>query len=99
MRKDPAIIVTLLTKGANPFDVMKDVQNALQISRRITRAIDYNNITKVGKETPKDRLCIEIFEQAVRRDPLLRDASLSLTLAGEDMHINLLYFENRGEMM
>lgn len=95
MRKDPAITVALLTKGANPLDVTADGRNALQISRRLTRAIDYNSITEAGKETPKDRLCIEILEQAERTDPLLGDASLSLALAGEDLRMKLLYFENR----
>lgn len=95
MRKDPTITVALLTKGANPLDVTADGRNALQISRSLTRAIDYNSITEAGKETPKDRLCIEIFEQAERRDPLLGDASLSLALAGEDLRMKLLYLENR----
>lgn len=95
MRKEPAITVALLTKGANPLDVTADGRNALQISRRLTKAVDYNSITEAGKETPKDRLCIEILEQAERKEPLLGDASLSLALAGENLRMKLLYFENR----
>eukprot|EP01018_Ginkgo_biloba_P004028 Gb_08411 [translate_table: standard] len=95
MRKEPAIIVALLTKGAHPSDETLDGRNALQISRRLTRAIDYNSFTETGKESPKDRLCIEILEQAERRDPLLGDASLSLALAGDDLRMKLLYLENR----
>ena len=58
--------VALLTKGANPLDVTADGQNALQISRRLTRAIDYNRNNR-SKETPKDMLCIEIFKHEAAR--------------------------------
>ncbi|GLJ48043.1 hypothetical protein SUGI_1014440 [Cryptomeria japonica] len=95
MRKEPAILVSLLTKGADPSEVTKDGRNALQILRRLTRAIDYNSSTATGKKTPNDRLCIEILEQAERREPLLGDASHSLALAGDDLRMRLLYLENR----
>uniref|UniRef100_A0A0C9RZ07 TSA: Wollemia nobilis Ref_Wollemi_Transcript_1541_2401 transcribed RNA sequence n=1 Tax=Wollemia nobilis TaxID=56998 RepID=A0A0C9RZ07_9CONI len=95
MRKEPTIIVALLTKGADPLDMTADGRNALQISRRLTRAIDYNSSTATGRESPKDRLCIEILEQAERKDPLLGDASHSLALAGDDLRMKLLYLENR----
>ncbi|KAL0337270.1 UNVERIFIED_CONTAM: BTB/POZ domain and ankyrin repeat-containing protein NPR1 [Sesamum calycinum] len=82
MRKDPKIIVSLLTKGARPSDLTSDGRKALQISKRLTRAIDYYRNTEEGKGTPKDRLCIEILEQAERRDPLLGEAAMSLAMAG-----------------
>ncbi|KAH9298732.1 hypothetical protein KI387_030414 [Taxus chinensis] len=50
---------------------------------------------KQAREAPKDKLCIEILEQAERRDPLLGDASYSLAIAGENLHMSLLYLENR----
>lgn len=98
MRKDPKIIVSLLTKGARPSDLTSDGRKALQISKRLTRAIDYYKSAEEGKATPKDRLCIEILEQAERRDPLLGEASMSLAMAGDDLRTKLLYLENRGKV-
>ncbi|KAJ8766937.1 hypothetical protein K2173_011755 [Erythroxylum novogranatense] len=94
-RKDPKIIVSLLTKGARPSDLTSDGRKALQISKRLTRATDYFKSTEEGKASRKDRLCIEILEQAERRDPLLGEASLSLAVAGDDVRMKLLYLENR----
>ncbi|KAK9274559.1 hypothetical protein L1049_021808 [Liquidambar formosana] len=95
MRKDPKIIVSLLTKGARPSDLTSDGRKALQISKRLTRAVDYHKSTEEGQASPKDRLCIEILEQAERRDPLLGEASVSLAIAGDDLRVRLLYLENR----
>ncbi|KAL2547918.1 Regulatory protein NPR1 [Forsythia ovata] len=95
MRKEPKIIVSLLTKGARPSDLTSDGRKALQISKRLTRAVDYYKSTEEGTATPKDRLCIEILEQAERRDPLLGEASVSLAIAGDDLRSKLLYLENR----
>lgn len=97
MRKEPKIIVSLLTKGARPSDLTSDGRKALQISKRLTRAFDYYRSTEEGKTTPKDQLCIEILEQAERRDPLLGEASMSLAMAGDDLRNKLLYLENRGK--
>lgn len=94
-RKDPKIIVSLLTKGARPSDLTSDGRKALQIAKRLTRAIDYKKPAEEGKATPKDRLCIEILEQAERRDPVLGEASESLAMAGDDLRMKLLYLENR----
>jgi regulatory protein NPR1 len=58
--------------------------------------MDYHKSTEEGKASPKERLCIEILEQAERRDPLLGEASLSLAMAGDDLRMKLLYLENRG---
>ncbi|OAY27113.1 BTB/POZ domain and ankyrin repeat-containing protein NPR1 isoform X1 [Manihot esculenta] len=95
MRKEPKIIVSLLTKGARPADLTSDGRKALQISKRLTRASDYHRYTEEGKASPKERLCIEILEQAERRDPLVGEASLSLAMAGDDLRMKLLYLENR----
>ncbi|KAM7258097.1 hypothetical protein ACFE04_013838 [Oxalis oulophora] len=95
MRKDPKIIVSLLTKGASPSDLTMDGRKALQISKRLTRALDYGKQMEEGKASPKDRLCIEVLEQAERRDPLLGEASVSLAMAGDDLRMKLLYLENR----
>ncbi|VFQ81354.1 unnamed protein product [Cuscuta campestris] len=94
-RKDPKIIVSLLTKGARSSDLTLDGRKALQIAKRLTRAMDYKKPAEEGKATPKDRLCIEILEQAERRDPILGEASESLAMAGDDLRMKLLYLENR----
>ncbi|CAH9143380.1 unnamed protein product [Cuscuta epithymum] len=96
IRKDPKIVVSLLTKGARPSDLTSDGRKALQIAKRLTRAMDYKKPVEQGKTTPKNRLCIEILEQAERRDPLLGEASESLAMAGDDLRMKLLYLENRG---
>ncbi|XP_065849991.1 BTB/POZ domain and ankyrin repeat-containing protein NPR1-like isoform X3 [Euphorbia lathyris] len=95
MRKEPKIIVSLLTKGAQPSDLTLDGRKAVQISKRLTRAADYYRSTEEGKASPKERLCIDILEQAERREPLLGEASLSLAMAGDDLRMKLLYLENR----
>ncbi|KAF7806739.1 BTB/POZ domain and ankyrin repeat-containing protein NPR1-like [Senna tora] len=95
MRKEPKIIVSLLTKGAQPSDLTLDGRKALQILKRLTKAVDYYNSTEEGKASSKDRLCIEILEQAERREPILGEASLSLAMAGDDLRMKLLYLENR----
>ncbi|XP_076890613.1 BTB/POZ domain and ankyrin repeat-containing protein NPR1-like [Bidens hawaiensis] len=95
MRKEPSIIVSLLTKGARPADLTPDGRKALQISKRLTRAVDYYKSNEDGKESTKGRLCIEILEQAERRNPLLGEASASLAMAGDDLRGKLLYLENR----
>lgn len=95
MRKEPKIIVSLLTKGAQPTEVTFDGRKALQIAKRLTKAVDFYKSTEQGKAAPKDRLCIEILEQAERREPLLGEGSVSLAKAGEDLRMKLLYLENR----
>lgn len=99
MRREPKIIVSLLTKGARPSDLTGDGRKALQITKRLTRAVDYFKSTEEGKASPRDRLCIEILEQAERRAPLLGEASVSLAMAGDDLRMKLLYLENRGNRL
>ncbi|GMH04091.1 hypothetical protein Nepgr_005930 [Nepenthes gracilis] len=95
MRKEPKIIVSLLTKGARPTDVTSDGRKSLQISKRLTKAADWHKCPEPGKDSPKDRLCIEILEQAERRNLLLGEASVSLATAGDKLRMKLLYLENR----
>ncbi|XP_052182521.1 BTB/POZ domain and ankyrin repeat-containing protein NPR1 isoform X1 [Diospyros lotus] len=95
MRREPKIIVFLLTKGARPADRTPDGRKAIQISKRLTRAVNYHKSTEEGKASPRDLLCIEILEQAERRNPLPSEASLSLAMAGDDLRMKLLYLENR----
>ncbi|XP_030448565.2 BTB/POZ domain and ankyrin repeat-containing protein NPR1 isoform X1 [Syzygium oleosum] len=95
LRKEPKIIVSLLVKGARASDLTLDGRKALKISKRLTRAADYYKSTEEGKASSRERLCVEILEQAERRDPLLGEAALSLAIAGDDLRKKLLYLENR----
>ncbi|XP_058068885.1 BTB/POZ domain and ankyrin repeat-containing protein NPR1-like [Magnolia sinica] len=95
MRREPKIIVSLLTKGAQPSDLTSDGRNALRICKRLTKYVDYHRPTQEGMATPKDRLCIEVLEQAERRDPLIGEASATLALEGDDLRSKLLYLESR----
>ncbi|RWV92533.1 hypothetical protein BHE74_00053321 [Ensete ventricosum] len=95
MRKEPKIIVSLLTKGARPSDLTLDGRKALQIAKRLTKSVEYLRSIEEGEASPKSRLCIEILEQAERRDPQVGEASVSLAMAGDDLRGRLLYLENR----
>ncbi|XP_010049459.2 BTB/POZ domain and ankyrin repeat-containing protein NPR1 isoform X1 [Eucalyptus grandis] len=95
MRKEPNVIVSLLMKGAQPFDLSPDGRKALQLCKRCTKAADYMESTEEGKPSPNDKLCVEILEQAEQREPLLGEASFSLAVAGDDRRMELLYLENR----
>ncbi|CAN0830648.1 BTB/POZ domain and ankyrin repeat-containing protein NPR1 [Linum grandiflorum] len=98
MRKEPKIIVSLLTKGARPCALTSDGRKALQIAKRLTRAADYRKNSTTDEASSQERLCIEILEHAERRSPLLGKASVSLALAGDDVRSKLLYLENRGNV-
>ncbi|KAM0823969.1 hypothetical protein ACQ4PT_070515 [Festuca glaucescens] len=94
-RRDPKIVVSLLTKGARPSDLTTDGRKAVQIAKRLTKHGNHFGFTEEGKPSPKDRLCIEILEQAERRDRQLGEASVSL---GQCQRGKLLYLENRGNV-
>ncbi|KAK9142324.1 hypothetical protein Syun_011724 [Stephania yunnanensis] len=99
MRREPEIIMALITKGAHPSDLTPDGWKALQISKRLTRSVDYNRSTEQGSAPSKDKLCIGILEQAERREPLLGEATLCCAATGNEMLAKLLYLENRGELV
>lgn len=95
-RREPSIIVSLLTKGACASDLTFDGQSAVSICRRLTRPKDYHAKTEQGKETNKDRICIDVLEREMRRNPLARDTAISSQTMADDLHMKLLYLENRG---
>ncbi|KAI9126683.1 hypothetical protein K1719_002279 [Acacia pycnantha] len=95
MRKEPSIIVSLLTKGAHASELTLDGQSAVSISRRLTRPKDYHAKTEQGKETNKDRMCIDLLEREMLRNPMSGDASMSFQIMGDDLHRKLQYLENR----
>ncbi|KAL8478067.1 hypothetical protein ACS0TY_030095 [Phlomoides rotata] len=97
-RKDPSIIVGLLEKQANASDTTGDGQTALTICRRLTRPKDFNEATKHGQETNTDRLCIDVLEREMRRNPSVGCMSLSSMLVADDLHMRLLLLENRVAM-
>ncbi|XP_016701227.1 BTB/POZ domain and ankyrin repeat-containing protein NPR1 isoform X2 [Gossypium hirsutum] len=98
MRKEPSVIMALLAKGASASTLTLDGQSAVNICRRLTRPKDYHAKTEQGKETNKDRICIDILEREMRRNPMAGDVSVASHALSDDLHMRLLYLENRVEM-
>nr|AHF20180.1 ankyrin-repeat protein [Musa acuminata AAA Group] len=95
MRREPAVIVSLLTKGASALETTADGQNAVRICRRLTRAKDYFTRTEQGQESNKNKICIDILEREIMRNPLAAEDSATSPLLADDLHMKLLYLENR----
>nr|UVV34373.1 regulation protein [Actinidia chinensis] len=95
MRKEPSIIVSLLTKGAHASDTTSDGRSAVSICRRITRPKDYLAKKEQGQETNKDKICIDVLEREMWRNPMVGDVSMSSPTMADDLHMKLLYLENR----
>jgi hypothetical protein len=47
----------------------------------------------------KDRLCIEILEQAEEKSSQLGEASVSLAVGADSLRGRLMYLENRGKLL
>ncbi|CAA3031918.1 regulatory NPR3-like [Olea europaea subsp. europaea] len=97
-RKDPSVIVGLLNQGASISDTTMNGQTAVKICRRLTRPKDYNEETKQGHEINKDRLCIDVLEREMLRNPLSGNESMSTMMVPDNLHMSLLLFENRVAM-
>ncbi|KAI3436921.1 uncharacterized protein J3R85_005963 [Psidium guajava] len=95
MRKEPKIIVSLLSKGACASELTIDGQSAVSICQRLTRPKDYHAKIEQCQEANKDKLCIDVLEREMRRNPLAGDASVSSPIVSDDLHMRLLYLENR----
>ncbi|KAK9067468.1 hypothetical protein SSX86_014797 [Deinandra increscens subsp. villosa] len=95
MRKEPSIIVSILNKGARASDTTIDGQSAVSICRRRTRPKDYYVKTEHGQETNKDRICIDVLEREIKRSPMIVDVSVHSSAVTDDLHMKLLYLENR----
>ncbi|KAJ7519866.1 hypothetical protein O6H91_20G059000 [Diphasiastrum complanatum] len=91
MRRDPEIIGSLLEKGANPLDLTPDGQTALQIAKKITRNSDLNGRMEVREDHLRDKICVEILEQADKENPL----SVFPVVDERQLFMRLLYLENR----
>ncbi|KAJ1285558.1 hypothetical protein BS78_03G288600 [Paspalum vaginatum] len=95
MRGEPAIIMCLLNKGAAVSQQTADGRSAIGICRRLTRAKDYNKKMEQGQESNKDRLCIDILEREMMRNPMAVEDAVTSPLLADDLHMKLLYLENR----
>ncbi|CAN4110102.1 unnamed protein product [Withania somnifera] len=97
-RKEPSIIMGLLAKGASVLDTTRDGHTALSICRRLTRLKDYNEPPEQGKATNKDRICIDILEREMIRNPMIGILSSSSLMLTDELLMRLLLFENRVAM-
>uniref|UniRef100_A0A0D9V652 BTB domain-containing protein n=1 Tax=Leersia perrieri TaxID=77586 RepID=A0A0D9V652_9ORYZ len=95
MRREPAIIMCLLNKGASVSLLTAGGQSAISICMRLTRLKDYNTKMEQGQESNKDRLCIDILEREMIRNPMAVEDSVTSPLLADDLHMKLLYLENR----
>ncbi|KAK8540233.1 hypothetical protein V6N13_048670 [Hibiscus sabdariffa] len=95
MRREPSVIMSLLAKGASASELTRDGRSAFNICQRLTRPKDYHAKTEQGKETIKDRICIDVLEREIRRNPMAVDVSITSHTLADDMHMRLLYLENR----
>ncbi|KAG9132193.1 hypothetical protein Leryth_017056 [Lithospermum erythrorhizon] len=94
-RRDLSILVALLNKGACVSEITENGQTAVSICRRLTRLKDYSEATQQGKETNKDKLCIDVLEREMRRNPLDVNVIISSMVIADDLIMKLLIFENR----
>ena len=75
-----------------------DGRLASNICRRLTRAKDYNAKMEQGQVSNKDRMCIEILEREMRRNPMAVEDAVTSPLLADDLQMKLSYLENRGEV-
>lgn len=95
-RKEPSILVALLDKGASAMETTLDGQTAVAICRRSTRPKDYNEDTKKGEESNKDRICIDVLEREMRRNSMSGNMVIQSQIMADDLHVMLHYLEDRG---
>lgn len=98
-RRDPSILVALLTKGACASETTRDGQTALSICQRLTRRKDYHEKTVQCKESHKDRLCVDVLQREMRRSSMSVNMSVLSQLSADDLHMRLDYLENRGRAL
>eukprot|EP00268_Persea_americana_P053596 TRINITY_DN6080_c0_g1_i1.p1 TRINITY_DN6080_c0_g1~~TRINITY_DN6080_c0_g1_i1.p1 ORF type:complete len:507 (+),score=90.88 TRINITY_DN6080_c0_g1_i1:1681-3201(+) len=95
MRREPAVIVSLLTKGANALETTADGKCSVRICRGLTRSKDYHAKTEQGQESNKYRICIDILEREMWRNPTDGFESILSPMLADDLYMKLLYLENR----
>ena len=97
-RKEPEVMVVLLSKGACSSETTPDGQTAVAICRRMTRQKDYVEATKQGQETNKDRLCIDVLEREMRRNSMSENLAMPTEVMDHHFQAELDYLENRGDI-
>ncbi|XP_057997482.1 BTB/POZ domain and ankyrin repeat-containing protein NPR1-like isoform X2 [Hevea brasiliensis] len=98
LRREPSVIVSLLAKGACVLDLTLDGRSAVSICRRLTRPKDYHAKTETGQEANKDRLCIDLLEREMWRNPRAGDASFTSLTIIDDLDLKIAYLENRAKV-
>ncbi|KAH9705977.1 BTB/POZ domain and ankyrin repeat-containing protein NPR2 [Citrus sinensis] len=94
-RKEPEVMVVLLSKGACSSETTPDGQTAVAICRRMTRRKDYIEATKQGQETNKDWLCIDVLERDMTTNSTSGNLAMSSEVIDDVFQMNLDYLENR----
>ncbi|KAG7536372.1 BTB/POZ domain [Arabidopsis suecica] len=95
MRREPSIIISLIDKGANASEFTSDGRSAVNILRRLTNPKDYHTKTAKGRESSKARLCIDILEREIRKNPMVLDTPMCSLSMPEDLQMRLMYLEKR----
>lgn len=96
-RKEPSTLVKLLHKGASACETTSDGQTAVAICRRMTRPKDYNENIEKGKESNKDKMCIDVLEREMRRSLMSGSMSnMSTMVPADDLYMKNDYLESRG---
>jgi regulatory protein NPR1 len=52
-----------------------------------------------GKESHKDRLCVDVLEREMRRNSMSVNMEVLSQLTADDLHMRLDYLENRGTLL
>ncbi|KAL9419916.1 hypothetical protein AB3S75_037641 [Citrus x aurantiifolia] len=94
-RKEPEVLVTLLSKGACASETTSDGQTAVAICRRMTRRKDYIEAAQQGQETNKDWLCIDVLEREMRRNSMSENLAMSSEVMDDDFQWKLNYLEKK----
>ena len=96
IRREPSILACLLIKGANPMERTPNSQTARQLCARSIQRSDHPNHIDCGEELQKDRLSIEILDQAGRENPFANTV-FPPAVDEKELFMRLLYLENRGK--
>ncbi|XP_024522029.1 BTB/POZ domain and ankyrin repeat-containing protein NPR1 [Selaginella moellendorffii] len=92
LRRVPEVVGLLLGKGASPLDTTPEGYTALQVSRRIARNIEPLESAEAREDWLRDRICVEILEQADRANPC---PVFPVPMGERELLMRLLYLENR----
>ncbi|GER49546.1 NPR1-1 protein [Striga asiatica] len=95
-RREPSVIVSLLNKGACASELTFEGRTAVDIYRRLTRRKDFETRREKGQEANnKDRMCVDLLEREMRRNPVVGEKSVSPLAVADDLRMKLLYLEDR----